>query len=86
MEWAVGIPLALLLLACPLMMIAMIVGGWLFARRSGGGHAAHGMMMCMGHGGRDNGHTETADLVDELKAERARIDGLIVRATGERKG
>ena len=49
MEWAIGIPVLLLVLACPLMMVGMIVGGWVFGRRAMGGHGGHGMMMC--HGG-----------------------------------
>ncbi len=52
MEWAIGIPILLLVLACPLMMVGMVVGGWLFGRRflgGQGGHGGQGMMMCMGH-------------------------------------
>ncbi len=44
MEWAVAIPVIALLLLCPLMMIAMMVGGWIFGRRLTGGHG----MTCMG--------------------------------------
>ena len=84
MEWAIGIPILLLLLVCPLMMVGMIVGGWVFGRRVTGGHGGHGMM-CMGHGSGEKGH-ETGDtaapagIVDELKAERRRLDELIARA------
>ena len=82
MEWAIGIPILLLLLVCPLMMVGMMAFGWLFMRgRSGsqGGHGGHGMMMC--HGG--HGSEETAasgGIVQELKAERERLDELIARA------
>jgi len=83
MEWLIGIPVALLLL-CPLMMVGMIVGGWIFARKSGGhgGHGGHGMMMChpMGHGS----EKETAPTVEALKAERDRLAAIIARA--EREG
>ncbi|MEO6197907.1 MAG: hypothetical protein ABIP58_07330 [Dehalococcoidia bacterium] len=70
MEWLIGIGIAGMLLICPLMMIGMMVGGWLFGRRSGG-HSGHGMMMCHSMGG---SHGEDAPSVDELKAERDRLD------------
>lgn len=72
MEWLVGIGIAGMLLICPLMMIAMMVGGWLFARRAGGsGHSGHGMMMCHGMRRSDEDHQPS---VDELRAERDRLD------------
>ena len=89
MEWAIGIPILLLLLVCPLMMVGMIVGGWVMGRRvtgGHGGHGGHGMMMCHGgHGGEDTRHetddtAAPAEIVDELKAERQRLDDLIARA------
>ena len=87
MEWAIGIPILLLVLVCPLMMVGMMAFGWLFMRgRSGsqGGHGGHGMMMCMGHGSHGGeGHadeTKGSDLVEELRAERQRLDELITRA------
>ena len=82
MEWAIGIPILLLLLVCPLMMVGMMAFGWLFMRGRSGGH---GMMMCMGHGSGQT-HHETGDtaapaeIVEELKAERQRLDELIARA------
>jgi len=88
MDWAWGIPLVLMALACPLMMVGMMAFGWLFMRGRSGSRSGHGMMMChMGHGG-GNGHesheqgkpTESADLVDELKAQRERLDQIIARA------
>ena len=84
MEWAIGIPILLLLLVCPLMMVGMMAFGWLFMRGRSGSHSGHGMMMCMGHGSHPTDH-ETAgptgdDLVEELKAERQRLDELIARA------
>ena len=90
MEWAIGIPILLLLLACPLMMVGMMAFGWLFMRgRKGshGGHGGHGMMMCMGHGSGET-HHEPGDtaagsgIVEELRAERERLDDLIARAEG----
>lgn len=83
MEWAIVIPILLLLLVCPLLMIGMIVRDRMSGRKSMDGHSGHGMM-CMGHGGgrhetRGMGH-ETAPTVDELKAERARLDEIIARA------
>ena len=84
MEWAIGIPVLLLVLACPLMMVGMIVGGWVFGRRAMGGHGGHGMMMCHGgHGGDTRHDTEdraAGGIVEELKAERGRLDELIARA------
>ena len=86
MDWAWGIPVALLVLACPLMMVGMMAFGWLFMRGQSGGHSGHGMMCHMGHGngggheGREAGPAESADLVAELKAQRERLDQLIARA------
>lgn len=80
MEWAIGVPVALLLLLCPLMMVGMIVGGWIFGRKAMGGHGGHGMM-CMGHGqGHETGDTSGADLVEGLKAERERLNRIIAVA------
>ncbi len=72
MEWAFAIAFGAMVLICPLMMIGMMVGGWLFGRRSGGSvHSGHGMMMCHGmHGSREG----DSPSVDELKAERDRLD------------
>jgi hypothetical protein len=88
MEWAIGIPLVLLLLICPLMMVGMIVGGWIFGRKAmgnHGGHAGHGMM-CMGHGASEHGTGDTGRdpaLVNELKSQREQLDRLIARAEEE---
>lgn len=88
MEWAIGIPILLLLALCPLMMVGMIVGGWIFGRRAmgnHGGHAGHGMM-CMGHGSSGHGTGDTGygpALVDELKSQREQLDRLIARAEEE---
>ena len=80
MEWAIPVGLiALLVLVCPLMMVGMMAFGWLFMRGRSGSHGSHGMM-CMGHGGHGDGHSETKGLVQELKAERDRLDELIARA------
>jgi len=79
MEWAIGIPILLLVLLCPLMMVGMIVGGWVFGRRAMGGHGGHGMMMCHGgHGSEDT--AASGGIVEELRAERQRLDELIARA------
>ena len=85
MEWAIGIPILLLLLVCPLMMVGMMAFGWLFMRGRSGSHGGHGMMMCMGHGSGETHHepgdtAAPAEIVDELKAERGRLDELIARA------
>jgi len=66
MDWSfIAVPFVLMALLCPLMMVGMIVGGWLFARgRSGSG--SHGMMMC--HGGHHHGRVEAA--ADEALADR----------------
>ncbi len=79
MEWAL-IPLVLLVALCPLMMIGMMVGGWLFMRGRAGSPSGHGMMMCMGHGGHGDGRAQAQGLVEELKAQRQRLDELIARA------
>ncbi len=47
MEWVI-IPIVLMALLCPIMMVGMIVGGWIFGRRAMGSHSTHGI--CMGHG------------------------------------
>ena len=81
MEWLIGVPVVVLLLLCPLMMVGMIVGGWIFGRKATG-HGGHGMMMChpMNHGSRE----DAAPTIDDLKTERERLDELIARA--ERDG
>lgn len=81
MEWLIGVPVVALLLLCPLMMVGMIVGGWIFGRKAMG-HGGHGMMMChpMGHGSDES----AAPTVADLKAERERLDEIIARA--ERDG
>ena len=90
MEWLIGGPVVLLLLLCPLMMVGMIVGGWIFGRKATG-HGGHGMMMChpMGHGGHGmmmchpTGHgsdESAAPTVADLRAERERLDEIIARA------
>lgn len=89
MEWAIGIPLALVLLLCPLMMVGMIVGGWIFGRRAMGNHGGHGMMMCMGHRhaenqGQPSGEAANEALIEDLRAERERLDRLIARAEGKK--
>lgn len=78
----IGVPVVLLLLACPLMMVGMIVGGWVFGRRAMGHGGGHGMMMChpMGHGSDE----KAGPTVANLKAERERLDEIIARA--ERDG
>ena len=85
MEWAIGIPILLLVLVCPLMMVGMMAFGWLFMRGRSGSHGGHGMMMCMGHGSGQTHHetgdtAASAEIVEELKAERQRLDELIARA------
>ena len=93
MEWAFPAGLILLLvLACPLMMVGMIVGGWLLGRRAMGGQSGHGMMMCMGHGqhgadhqGRQAAEPTNQQLIEELRAERQRLDQLIARAEASRQ-
>lgn len=85
MDWTIGIPLvALLLLACPLMMVGMMAFGWLFMRGRSGSHGGHGMM-CMGHGGHAGAGAPGRD-VGELKAERERLDSLIAAAEDETHG
>ena len=96
MEWAIGIPillLVLMILICPLMMLGMavmsvgMVRGWLRGRSGESDHGGHGMMMCMGHGqhGSDSPNQQTGEptdqgLIEELKAERQRLEELIARA------
>ena len=88
-----GLPVLLFLLICPLMMVGMGLMAWVgvrFLGRSAGqnGHGSHAMcgpMMMMGHGshgeaGHQHEQGETSDLVDELKAQRERLDQLIARA------
>jgi hypothetical protein len=84
-----GLPVLVFLLICPLMMVGMGLAAWIgvrFLGRSVGqnGHGSHAMcgpMMMMGHGaGHQHEQGETPDLVDELKAQRERLDQLIARA------
>jgi len=77
MEWLIGVPVVALLLLCPLMMVGMIVGGWIFGRKAMG-HGGHGMMMChpTGHGSDES----AAPTIAELRAERERLDEIIARA------
>lgn len=76
MESLLGIGLIAVLLICPLMMIGMIVGGWIFGRRAMG-HGGHGMMMC--HGGHSD-EAATGTSLEALKAERERLDREIADA------
>jgi len=75
------------------MLVGMGLMAWVgvrFLGRSAGqnGHGSHAMcgpMMMMGHGsqgeaGHQHQHSETSDLVGELKAQRERLDQLIARA------
>ncbi len=89
MDWGIAVPFILLMaLACPLMMVGMMAFGWLFMRGRSGSQGGHGMMMCMGHGSGDHEehHEATKPLVEELKAERERLDRIIARAEEETKG
>jgi hypothetical protein len=79
MEWLVDAFLVLMFALCAFGMLRMIVGGWL----RGGRHGGHGMMGCMGHGAHDERRTSDKRLVEELKAERHRLDALIARAERE---
>ena len=85
MDWAVAadvlitIAVVSMFALCALMMLSMMVRGWL----RGGRHWGHGMMMCMGHGADDEPLTRDKGLVEELKAERERLDALIARAERE---
>ena len=77
MDWSfMAVPFVLMALLCPLMMVGMIVGGWVFARgRSGSG--SHGMMMC--HGGHHHGRVEGEGMQAEMRAQREGIDRPIAR-------
>ena len=79
MEWLLAVPLALMFALCAFMMLSMMVRGWL----GGGRHGGHGMMMCMGHGADDRPGTPDKGLLEELKAERHRLDALVARAERE---
>ncbi len=76
MEWLFAIPLALMFGLCAFMMLSMMVRGWL----GGGRHSGHGMMTCMGRGADRGPRTSDEGLLEELKAERDRLDALIARA------
>jgi len=77
MDWSfMVVPFVLMALLCPLMMVGMIVGGWLFARgRSGSG--SHGMMMC--HSGHQHGGVEGEGMPAETRAQREGLDRLVAR-------
>ncbi len=76
MEWLFAIPLALMFGLCAFMMLSMIVGGFIGRGR----HRGHGMMMCMDRGADRGPRTSDEGLIEELKAERDRLDALIARA------
>ncbi|HEU4758735.1 MAG TPA: hypothetical protein VFT91_02020 [Dehalococcoidia bacterium] len=78
MVWVIAIPLALMFALCSFMMLSMVLRGWLGRGRQAG----HGMMMCMSHDGHEAGAPDKG-LLEELKAERDRLDALIARAGGE---
>jgi hypothetical protein len=78
MDWSlIAVPFVLMALLCPLMMVGMIVGGWLFARGRSGSES-HGMMMC--HGGHDHGRGEGEGMQAEMRAQREGIDRLVARS------
>jgi len=67
MDWSfIAVPFVLMALLCPLMMVGMIAGGWLFARGRSGSES-HGMMMC--HGGHHH-HGRGEAATDEALADR----------------
>ena len=67
MDWSfIAVPFVLMALLCPLMMVGMIAGGWLFARGRSGSES-HGMMMC--HGGHHH-HGRGEAATDEALANR----------------
>jgi len=78
-EWLIAVPLALMFALCALMMLSMIVRGWL----AGGRHSGHSMMMCMGVGHDRGARPPDGGLLEELRAERERLDVLIARAERE---
>ncbi len=69
MEWLIGVPFAGMFAMCALMMLRMM----------GGRHGGHGMM-CMGHSAEGDARTSDEGLLEELRAERERLDVLIARA------
>jgi hypothetical protein len=77
MDWSfMAVPFVLMALLCPLMMVGMIVGGWLFARGRSGSES-HGMMMC--HGGHHHGRVEGEGMQAEMRAQREGFDRLVAR-------
>ncbi len=75
MEWLVGVALAIMVGICALSMLRMMLRGW----RGAGRHGGHGMM-CMGHSAEREPRTSDKGLLEELRAERERLDVLIARA------
>ncbi len=86
MDWAavadglLTVALAAMFALCALGMLSMIVRGWF----RGGRHRRHGMTWCMGDDAQDEPHTRESGLLDELRSERDRLNGLIARAERER--
>lgn len=81
MELLVDVALTIMFAMCALMMLRMMLRGW----RGGGRHGGHGMM-CMGHRAEDEAHTPDEQLLEELRAERKRLDALIATEDGEPDG
>ncbi len=75
MEWLVDVALAIMFALCALMMLRMMLRGW----RGAGRHGGHGMM-CMGHHSEGEPRTSDEGLLEELRAERERLDAVIARA------
>ncbi len=75
MEWVVAVALIVMFGMCALMMLRMMAHGW----RGAGPHGGLGMM-CMGHSDEHKAGRTDAELLEELRTERTRLDAVIARA------
>ncbi len=75
MEWVVPVALTFMFGMCALMMLRMMLHGG----RGAGRHGGFGMM-CMGHSDEDHAPRTEAELLEELRTERTRLDAAIARA------
>jgi hypothetical protein len=73
-EVVIVIPFAIMFALCAFAMLRGVMGG--------SGHGGHGMMMCMG-GHSHEPRAPEDQILEQLRAERHRLDGRIARAEQE---
>ncbi len=76
MEWLVGMLLVTIFATCALGMLRMMLRGWV----RGGRRSGHWPMMCMGGDADGEPRSPEKGRLDDLRAERRRLDSLIAGA------